>query len=199
MKKIFGFMMLALMCVVTMSAEEKTTINRMVLKAAQEFNAVVVSGDVTVEMRFNPEKAGYIVYHYDKRADKKIRCFNDGNVLHVQGSADAVMTRIVVFYGQPLEQIINNGDARLVSLRVRSNRDAFGIVVNGKGDVRLGRVKSKNVDVVTNGAGNVEIRKVAAETLNAVVNGSGNIVLGQNPDNLNIVRNGSGNVEALNK
>ena len=70
MKKIFGFMMLALMCVVTMTKKKKTTINRMVLKAAQEFNAVVVSGDVTVELRFNPEKAGYIVYHYDKNVEK---------------------------------------------------------------------------------------------------------------------------------
>ena len=69
MKKISVLFVLLVACFATTFAGE-SSINRMVLKAANEFDEINVSGDVTVEMRYNPKWAGYIVYHYDKNVEK---------------------------------------------------------------------------------------------------------------------------------
>lgn len=194
MKKISILLVLLMVGFSSILASDKTTINRMVLKAVQEFDKVNVTGDVTVELRYNPDRAGYIVYHYDKNADKKIRCFNDENVLHVQGSSDAVMTRIVVFYGNPLTSIVYNGDARLVAHRLKCSADGLDLLLNGSGDVKLGRVKSKKVNAVLNGSGNLTIVKVKIDNFNVVINGSGEVVLKEKPENLNVIKNGAGTV-----
>ena len=58
MKKITLFLALLFAGMSVAMAGEKTTINRRVLKAVKDFDQVVVSGDVTVELRYNPEKEG---------------------------------------------------------------------------------------------------------------------------------------------
>ena len=195
MKKITLFLALLFAGMSVAMAGEKTTINRMVLKAVKDFDQVVVSGDVTVELRYNPEKEGYIVYHYDKKANKTIRCFNQDNVLHVQGSADAVMSRIVVFYGDPITSIIHNGDARLVAHRLKCDPESIAIILNGDGDVKFGRMKTKNAHVVVNNTGDLSVEKVKVDNFDVVINGSGNVILRESPKSLNLTKNGIGTVK----
>lgn len=195
MKKILALCMMLAICLTAATASDsKTTINRMVLKAAQEFNNIVVDGDVTVELRYNPKYDGYIVYHYDKNSHRKINCHNDGNTLYVKGNTDAVMTRIVVFYGNDLQSIINNGDSRLVARRLRCDKNGLDIIVNGKGDIRLGIVKTRQVNAVVNSQGNLQVHYMKADTLSAVINGDGNILLEEKPGIINLQRNSKGDI-----
>ncbi len=195
MKKILALCMMFAICLTAATASDsKTTINRMVLKAAREFNNIVVDGDVSVELRYNPKYDGYIVYHYDKNSHRKISCHNDGNTLCVKGNTDAVMTRIVIFYGNELHSIVNNGDARLVARRLKCDKNNLDIIVNGNGDVRLGFIKTQLVNAVINSQGNLQVRHMKANTLNAVINSYGNILLEEKPDVINLQRNSQGDI-----
>ena len=194
MKKISVLFVLLVACFDTTFAGE-SSINRMVLKAANEFDEINVSGDVTVEMRYNPKWAGYIVYHYDKNEEKNVRCHNEGSVLHVNGASEGIMTRIVVFYGNPINAIVHNGNARLLSRKMVSNPSEFKITVNGNGDVKLGNVKTDKAEFIINNNGGLYIRKVDIETVDAIINGAGKLVMKENPQSLNVVKNGSGEVQ----
>lgn len=194
MKKISVLFVLLVACFATTFAGE-SSINRMVLKAANEFDEINVSGDVTVEMRYNPKWAGYIVYHYDKNVEKNVRCHNEGSVLHVNGASEGIMTRIVVFYGNPINAIVHNGNARLLSRKMVSNPSEFKITINGNGDVKLGNVKTDKAEFIINNNGGLYIRKVDIETVDAVINGAGQLVMKENPQSLNVVKNGSGEVQ----
>ena len=197
MKKISVLFVLLIACFATVYAGE-TSINRMVLKAANEFDEINVSGDVTVEMRYNPKWAGYIVYHYDKNVDKKVRCHNKESVLYVDGASEGIMSRIVVFYGNPLKAVVHNGDARLVSKKIVSNPTEFKIIVNGSVDVKLGNVETDNAKFIINNNGGLYIRNVDIKNVDAVINGAGKVVMKENPQSLNVIKNGSGNVQSEN-
>lgn len=194
MKKISVLFVMFVACFATMYAGE-SSINRMVLKAANEFDEINVSGDITVEMRYNPKWAGYIVYHYDKNVNKNVRCHNEGCVLHVNGESEGIMSRIVIFYGNPLNAVVHNGDARLVSRKMVSNPTEFKIIVNGNGDVKLGNVKTDKAEFIINNNGGLYIRKVDIKNVDAVINGPGNLVMKENPQSLNVIKNGSGEVQ----
>ncbi|MBQ7042163.1 MAG: DUF2807 domain-containing protein [Muribaculaceae bacterium] len=194
MKKISVLFVMLVACFATMYAGE-SSINRMVLKAANEFDEINVSGDITVEMRYNPKWAGYIVYHYDKNVNKNVRCHNEGCVLHVNGESEGIMSRIVIFYGNPLNAVVHNGDARLVSRKMVSNPAEFKIIVNGNGDVKLGNVKTDKAEFIINNNGGLYIRKVDIKNVDAVINGPGNLVMKENPQSLNVIKNGSGEVQ----
>lgn len=196
MKKISVLIVLLMACFVSTFAGE-STINRMVLKAVKGFDEINVSGDITVEMRYNPKWAGYIVYHYDKNVEKDIRCQNKENVLFVNGTSDGIMSRIVVFYGNPLNAVVHNGEARLVSKDLVCNSDEIKIIVNGTGDVKLGNVKTKKSNFVINNSGSLYIRKVDIENVDAVINGAGKVVMKENPQSLNVVKNGSRDVQTI--
>lgn len=197
MKKISILFVLLVACIASAVAGE-TAINRMVLKAVKDFNEINVSGDVTVELRYNPKWAGYIVYHYDKNVAKNIKCYNDENVLFVTGTSDGIMSRLVIFHGTPLKSIIYNGNARLVSRKIICNPDEFKIIVNGSGDVKIGYVKTKDSNFVINNSGNLYIKNLKIENVNAVINGTGQLVMKENPQSLNVVKNGNGNVQSGN-
>ena len=189
MKKFALFMMMFVAAIMASQAQETTTIYRMVLHAAQEFDQLVVSGDVTVECRYNPEKAGYIVYHYNKEAGKKIDCYNDGRCLYVGGRSEnnGVMTRIVVFYDQPIKSIVNNGDARVLSLRLVADADNVELVNNGSSDMRFGVVKSENARLEVTGKGNIAIKRVKIDNIETKVRGKGDVILKETPATTKIV------------
>ena len=182
MKKIALIIVLMMATAVSSQAQEKTTIYRMVLKAAQEFDQLVVSGDVTVECRYNPEKAGFIVYHYNKEAGKKIDCRNDGRCLYVSGQSEnnGVMTRIVVFYDQPIKSIVNNGDARVLSLKLVADDQKLDLVNNGSGDMRFGVVKTQKAYMEVAGSGNIAVKRVKIDDVETKITGKGEVILSGN-------------------
>lgn len=179
MKKIALIIVLLMAAVVSSQAQDKTTIYRMVLKAVQEFDQLEVSGDVTVECRYDPEKAGFIVYHYNKDAGKKIDCRNDGRCLYVSGQSEnnGVMTRIVVFYDQPIKRIVNNGDARVLSLRLVADDQKIELINNGSGDMRFGVVKTQNAYMEVAGSGNIAVKRVKIDDVETKITGKGQVIL----------------------
>lgn len=179
MKKISVLLAMLLVAVFASQAVEKTTIYRMVLQTAQEFDELVVSGDVTVECRYNPQKAGYVVYHYNKDAGKKIECYNEGRCLNIGGHSEnnGVMTRIVVFYDQPFKRIVNNGKGRVFSLRLVADKEKVELVNNGSGDMRFGVIKTKNACLEINNKGNIAIKRAKIENIETADNGTGEVIL----------------------
>ena len=103
----------------------------------------------------------------------------------VSGTSDGLRSRIVVFYDKPLKSLEHNGSARLVSRNVVCNPKEFNIVVNGSGDVKLGRVNTKNAKLVINNEGSIYIRKVSIDNVQTEINGSGELIMQEGADLIN--------------
>ena len=98
------------------------------------------------------------------------------------------MTRIVVFYDQPIKSIVNNGNARVFSLRLVADADSVELVNNGSSDMRFGVVKSENALLEVNGKGNIAIKRVKIDNIETKVRGKGEVILKKTPATTNIVK-----------
>ncbi len=193
MKKISILLVMLMIGFASSMAKEKTyantNINRLVLKAVQDFNEICVNGDVTIELRHDKNKAGYIVYNYNKAIEKDIQCLNDGSKLIINGNGNGVVTRIVIFYNEPIKSIVHSGSKRVVARNLVCDKENLTLIANGRGDIKIGQIKAKNAKLISNGRGDIAIKKVKIDHVDAIINGGGSIILKENPKSLNVTNN----------
>lgn len=179
MKRIFSLFFVMVMCIVTITAQEKIDIeNRVVLVAAQDFDEILVSGDVTVECRFKPELHRYVAYNTSEDTDKRIICRNDSNRLIIEGNNDndKIASRIVVFCNDSLKALIMNGSGNILVKEVpRLKR--LHIIQNAQGAIKIDNLQAHFLSIVNNGNGQILARNVEARLLSTTNNGNGEINL----------------------
>lgn len=179
MKRIVSLLYILAICVTSLFAQEKIDIeNRVVLVAAQNFDEILVNGDITVECRFKPELHRYIVYNTTENTDKRIECRNDSNRLIIDGnsSTDKVASRIVVFCNDSLKALIMNGSGNILIKEVpRLKR--LHVIQNATGAIKVDNLQAHFLSIVNNGNGKILARNVESRRLSTVNNSNGEIKL----------------------
>lgn len=179
MKRLYSLFFIFAISVIATFAQEKIDIeNRVVFVAAQDFDEILVNGDVTIECRFNPELHRYIVYNTTENTDKRIICRNDSNRLIIDGDneKDDVASRIVVFCNDSLKALIVNGTGNILVKEVpRLKR--LHLIQNANGAIKIDNLQAHFLSIVNNGNGQILARNVEARRLSAVNNSNGEIKL----------------------
>jgi len=226
MKKILLLALVAIIGSVTAayakknSSSDKPEGERIVLKAAADFNAILLNAPVTVEMVKDVEHPGFIVYHSTVKGELKV--YNKGSKL-VIGVKDEckkkelhVTSRVVVCYDGDIDEIVVNGSGDVLAKRLESKNDMqyvvngsgdikvadvftsgkFDAIVNGSGDIDMRALDASEASATVNGSGDIEIKSVKATDVTASVNGSGDLTVKGTTINAVLSVNGSGDVSA---
>lgn len=99
---------------------------RVILKAARQFDNVVVSGAAVVELKYDARHGGYIYYNTNNNSAPRITAQNfDGGILRISAdsTANALTTRITVLYDTPLQQVMAVDSAIVVSRNLVTSPD----------------------------------------------------------------------------
>lgn len=179
MKRIISLLYILGICILSLNAQEKIDIeNRVIFVAAQNFDEILVNGDVTVECRFKPELHRYVVYNTTEKTNKRIECRNDSNRLIIEGNneKDDVASRIVVFCNDSLKALIINGSGNILVKEVpRLKR--LHLIQNANGAIKVDNLQAHFLSIVNNGNGKILARNVESRRLSAVNNSTGEIKL----------------------
>lgn len=179
MKRFSSLFFIIAICVIVTFAQEKIGIeNRVVFVAAQDFDEILVNGDITVECQFKPELYRYVVYNTTENSDKRIICRNDSNRLIIEGNnaTDDVASRIVVFCNDSLKALIVNGSGNILVKEVpRLKR--FHLIQNANGAIKIGNLQAHFLSIVNNGNGKILARNVESRRLSTVNNSNGEVKL----------------------
>lgn len=186
MKRIALLIMVALIASATAMAAKKSSGHkpegaRIVLKAAADFNSVVLNAPVTVELVKDAKHPGYVVYHSTVKGELKV--YNKGSELVISVKDEfknkrlGVTSRVVVCYDGDFNSLVVNGSGDILAKSLRAGGDAR-YVVNGSGDIKVADVETKGVfKCVVNGSGDIDLCSLKATGLSATVNGSGDVEL----------------------
>lgn len=162
------------------AADSSGDVRRVVMAAAREFDEVYVSGDATVEICCNTRHAGLIVYNNASDESERIRCYNDGTKLYIDGRCEqhGVESRIVVFYDEPLKRIVNNGAGTILATRM-PEESSIEVILNGSGAIKLGKkMKLEKVTLINNGEGSIRIPMIKSSEVRIIANGTGDEPMG---------------------
>ncbi len=221
MKRFPILLILLALCIGPVSAKEVSiTVKRTVLQAAQEFDNIVVKGDITVECRFNPQYSGYIVYH-NNDGNNYLACRNEGSRLIIDGTdfKSRLLSRVVVFCSDSLNAITVNDNGTLLirrtpkleKLQISANGSAvvkartieageFDLVNSGDGSIKMAEVNSGQLSVINAGAGEIGIKKGKADNAELVVSESGSVDLsGVKCDKVDAKISGDGDIRCYSK
>lgn len=196
MKRILPLLTVMMMAFSAIAADEVPAGNRVVFKAAREFNSLVVNGNVVVECKFHPDYSGFLVYYTDDNSAPRIKAVNydDKLVIDADSTANAITSRLTVLCHDTLKAVATNGGVVLVKKLPKN--DEFNLVVNG-GAFYAGEIKCGNLAIVNNGGSAVGIRKAKAADASVVNNGGGKIqVSGLKAARLSLTNNSSGSITA---
>lgn len=163
-------------------AASETGNGRVVLEARRSFDRIIVNGDITVEITFNPAHKGYIVYNTDNDNNDKplIQCFNDSSTLILSGSSNnsGITSRITVVACDSIVSVINNGnEAILIKQLPRVN--TLDLVVNGTGDIKAGILQAGHMQLIDNSRGNIAIDELQARFAELITSSEGGININQ--------------------
>ncbi len=179
MKRFLSLFFIIAICVIATFAKEKICIeNRIVFVAAQDFDEILVNGDITVECLFKPELHRYVVYNTTESTDKRITCRNDSNRLIIEGnnSRDKVASRIVVFCNDSLKALIMNGSGNILVKNVpRLHR--LHLIQNANGAIKIDNLQAHFLSIVNNGNGQILARNIESRRLSTINNSNGEIKL----------------------
>jgi hypothetical protein len=153
---------------------------RTVLKAAREFNQIILKAPVTVELVDDASHAGYIVYH--SRTKNQLKVYSKGNDLvislqdGIKDNEATVTSRVVICCSTAVNKLTVNGSGTVLSRSLTTTEDVK-YTVNGSGDIKVGEVQtSGSFDGCVNGSGDLDIHTLtASKNISLVVNGSGDL------------------------
>ncbi len=218
MKKLSVLFVFMAICFSVAFADDNTTLNRVVLMAAHEFDELYVSGDATVEICYNTRHAGLIVYNNTDKDNERIRCYNDGSKLFVDGHCNRhdIKSRVVVFFDKPLKRIVNNGTGTILARRIpkdsslevvlngtgtlklgkKLSLQKMTLIANGSGDINIPKMRANDIEIINNVASTISVSKLKAKNAEFVVNGIGSVIISGKADNVTMTMNGSGAINA---
>lgn len=190
MKHLYLILTLLIGCVAQANTLSDST-NRVVMKAAQDFEHLEVYGDIVVECRFNPKYAGYIVYHHnDNTSPQLIKCTNDSTTLTISGNRtlNDIKSRIVVFCTGPIKSLTANDSAKIVAYKL-PRIPYLRMELNNNSSIKLGDIETRRLDIVTNDNSNLKLDNTRAGEL---------YLLGNNNSitNIEVLRTRIANIEA---
>lgn len=166
--------MIAAISLPAMAAAE-TDSGRVVLEAQHSFDRIIVNGDITVEITFNPAHKGYIVYNTG--SDKPlIQCFNDSSTLILSGSRNrsGITSRVTVVACDSIVSVINNGD-KAVLIKQLPKVNTLDLVVNGTGDIKAGKLQAGHTQLIDNSRGNITVDELQARFAELITSSEGSI------------------------
>ncbi len=218
MKKLSVLFVFMAICFSVAFSDDNTTLNRVVLTAAHEFDELYVSGDATVEICYNTRHAGLIVYNNTDKDNERIRCYNDGSKLFVDGHCNRhdIKSRVVVFFDKPLNRIVNNGTGTILARRIpkdsslevvlngtgtlklgkKLSLNKLTLIANGSGDIHIPQMKATDIEIRNNVASNISVSKLKAKNAGFVVNGTGSVTVSGKANDAIMTVNGSGAINA---
>ncbi len=184
MKRTLLLMVVAVMAsMMTLSAKkhasDKPEDERIVLKAARDFNAIVLNAPVTVELIKDSRHPGVIVYHSTKKGELKVYSKGQELIVGVQDEWKNkplhVTSRVVVCYDGDIRSIVVNGSGSVLAKRIDVDGD-MKCKVNGSGDIKIDDMFAKGTfDGAVNGSGDLGLSTLEASVMIAKVNGSGDM------------------------
>lgn len=188
----------------TLSAQKQTSDRpageRVVLKAAVDFDAVEVNAPVMVELIKDTNHPGLVVYH--TTADKELKVYSKGRLLVIEvdkayrNKTLHVSSRVAVCYAGDVNSVTVNGSGTLLV----KNLDVAGtasFAVNGSGDLKINSFSGASISASVNGSGDLDIKKCTVTGSAALtVNGSGDVDIDLiKAQNVSASVNGSGDLE----
>lgn len=210
MKKILLMALMAIVATTAASAKKSESKanpegDRIVLKAADGFDAVTLNAPVTVEFINDAEHPGFIVYHSTVKGELKV--YNKGSELVIAVKDEFknkklnVTSRVVVCYNGGIDRLTINGSGALLAKSLDSRTDVK-YIINGSGDIKVGDVSTNGTFTANvNGSGDIDLHTLKATSIAANVNGSGDIEIEEvNVTDAALNVNGSGdlNIKEIN-
>lgn len=147
---------------------------RIILKAARQFDNVIVSGPAVVELKYDARHGGYIYYNTDNNSAPRITVQSfDGDMLRIvaDSTENALTTRITVLYDTPLTQVMAIDRAIVVSRNLVTNPDVVLVsdTKHSHSGIFARELKAENVMLILND-GDMGFKKLKANVV--VVNGN---------------------------
>ncbi len=191
MKKI-----IVLLLILTAITAAATDNQRIVKEIPQPFDRVVANGDITVEIVFDPEHKGYMVYHSTDTLLPQIECINDSSTLIVSGLVNHTGTssRVVIVACDSIVSVINNSTSPLLIKKI-PRVATLDLVINGSGDIKTGTLQAHHLQLISNSSGNILIDNLSARFAEIISTSTGNITV----DNMKshgskVISAGDGNI-----
>lgn len=145
---------------------------RVVLKAAKPYTKIVLDGPAVVELKYDPERGGYIYYNTIDNSAKRIEAisYDDGRLeIKADSVINALATRITVLYDKPLESITADHHGIIVAKDVKA-ASPISIMSTGLYDdtgIYLNEINAATVELYpyagTIGIGNIKADKLIVD------------------------------------
>ncbi len=166
---LFSLIILTIAC----CAAQNDGSQRVILKAARQFDNIVVSGPAVVELKYDTHHGGYIYYNTSDNSAPRIMAQSfGGGVLRItaDSTANAIATRITVLYDTPLTQVEASDRAVVVSRNLVTAPDVLLIsdTKQSHSGIFAKELKAENVMLILND-GDMGIKKLSANII--AVNG----------------------------
>lgn len=167
-----------------------------ILRAVAWFDTVVLNGDVTVEIDYSDQYAGYIVYTTDDGNAPRLKCHNEENILFIEGSKEtsAVSSRVRVVCSTSLKTIVNAASGRIIVPNYDKGVKTLSIVNSGSGDIGLRRFEGERLEITAEGSGRVGVKRLCVDSLDITNTGSGVVYARGKANEENLVNTGTGNI-----
>ena len=160
-----------------LQAAEPTDDNRVVLAMPDHFHKIVANGDMTVEIIFNKDHKGYVVYHAADSLAPKIHCNVDSTAtLHISGSQsdNSVISRIVVLACDSVTSVVNTGSGSVL-IKEMPRVDDFCAISSGSGSIKCREINALHIMLSDNGSASVKVKEAKGRFIDIYGNGSGSI------------------------
>lgn len=183
----------------TVSASDIQEQNRVVMAMPHHFDKIVVNGDMTVEVTFDKNYKGYVVYNTADTLAQKLHCVVDStSTLYVTGesTANAVKSRVVIVACDSVTKVINNLSGtilikklpRVADICLISNGDSeikcdevsaghLMLSCNSEASMAVNNAKARFADIFNNASGALDINKLQCHGTRILNNSKGSITI----------------------